>query len=134
MAADVVGYSRLLKADEAGTLVALKSLRQTVARISRSAPGCSICGQSHDRTREQAAKAATYSTADEPQVLHYKDVGDPPAPTAGVLVQAEAFSTFHFAVCWVPGHANNATSTIRISLSVHAPSQACADMPCTTAA
>ena len=30
MAADVVGYSRLVEADEAGTLAALKSLRQTV--------------------------------------------------------------------------------------------------------
>jgi hypothetical protein len=32
------------------------------------------------------------------------------------------------------GHADKAISTIRSSVAVHAPSQACADMPCTTAA
>ena len=36
LAADVVGYSRLVEADEAGTLAALKSLRQTRAG---AAPG-----------------------------------------------------------------------------------------------
>jgi hypothetical protein len=43
------------------------------------------------------------------------------------------FPSLHLAVCRVPGHADNATSTTCINRFVHAPSQACADMPCTTA-
>jgi adenylate cyclase len=40
LASDVVGYSRLMRADEAGTLAALKRLRETVfdpAVVARSA-------------------------------------------------------------------------------------------------
>ncbi len=42
LVADVVGYSRLMEADEAGTLQALKARRDTVApRFSVSAAGAS---------------------------------------------------------------------------------------------
>ncbi|MFC7555250.1 zinc-binding alcohol dehydrogenase family protein [Pseudoroseomonas wenyumeiae] len=37
-------------------------------------------------------KAAVYDAAGEPQVLHYRDVADPPCPPDGVLIRVEAIS------------------------------------------